>query len=200
MEGGLVDGDYLQCNSWEDNEGSDALTDELESGSLADMNIRSLELPAALENAVTSGVWMRSAPGPELSGTSSWSAWNWCFYSFEQIESETETVTTIGHLECPGIEAFNLDYLLCIADRGYDWPICVVYSDCGEPGAVVGFNGFSATWEELARNFEEFAAKLVELPVVKDDEDANRRLPRGTVYITEAGKRWRVDGPNVGVY
>jgi len=65
---------------------------------------------------------------------------------------------------------------------------------------VVGFNGYRGAWEELARSFDEFAAKLVALPVVKDEEDANRRLPRGTVYITEAGKRWRVGPATDGVY
>jgi hypothetical protein len=116
------------------------------------------------------------------------------------MENETETAVQLGHLECPGIEAFGLDSVLCIADRGHDWPICLVYSGRELPGRVVGFNVFRGAWEDLAGNFDEFTAKLVELPLVKDEEDANRRLPRGAVYITEAGKRWRVGPATDGVF
>ena len=164
------------------------------------MRIRGLVLPTDLVDAVNRGSWMRSAPDPELSGSSSWSAWNWCFYSFEQMDNETETVLGIGNMEYPGIDAFKSDRVLCIADRGHDWPICLVYSDIDVPGSVVGFNGYGGAWEELARCFDDFAAKLVALPVVKDEEDANMRLPRGTVYITETGKRWRVGPATDGVY
>jgi hypothetical protein len=164
------------------------------------MRIRGLVLPKALEDAVNNGAWMRSTPGPEFSRTSGWSAWNWCFYDFAQMNSETEAVVWIGNVEYPGFDAFESDRVLCIADRGYDWPVCLIYSHSDVPGHVVGFNGDKNTWERLADTFDQFSARLVELPVVKDEEEAKRRLPRGTLYITETGKRWRVGPPEDGVY
>ena len=130
------------------------------------MRIRGLLLPQTLVDAIADGRWMRSAPGREISGSSSWSAgyWDWCFYDSDQISSETETIIALGRFGYPGFEAFNPDRVLCIADRGRDWPICLIHSDADTPGSVFGFNAEESGWEKLADSFVEFANKLIEAP------------------------------------